>query len=387
MHLLPLFGAALTRFDDVRAALFDRSMNVSSLAAKRGAMRANILAQLPKDLRAAPPPLFFMDGDDHRRLRKIIAPAFSQRAVFALRPLVSEIAADLLDGLEGEPSFDLIARYATPLPLHVIGHILGVAPNRRHALRAHSEAIIHELHPLASTEQRNSAIDAHRALIQFFDEEIAFRRREPGSDLLTTLLGAMDRGEVRRDEVISLCINLLVAGHITTTDLIGVTTYLLLSNPGELVRLRQNPELWRNAIEEALRFEPPAPLLARVCPAARRVHDHDLEQGDTLNLFIASANRDPRRFDAPDAFDVTRQSNPHLSFGGGDHFCLGAQLARTEAEIAVSALFARMPKLSLCYGETAWRAHANFHGLTQLLLDNEVSMLTRRQGAVACATG
>lgn len=368
MHELPHFGPGLTRYADVRAVLFDRDLRVSSQAAKPGSARADIAAKLPPDLQALPPPLFLQDDPAHKRLRRLIASAFSQRAVDALAGRMEAIAHMLLDALEDREAFDAIEHFAVPFPALIIAHILGVRAGRLGQFRIWSEAVIAELHPLASPVEREGAISAHRALAHFFRGELAERRHSPCEDLISELARAEGRSELSEEEAVSLCVNLLVAGHFTTTDLIGSLIYLLLKHPEQRRLLARQPALWPQAVDEALRIEPPTPLLARVFPKAAQLCGRAFEQGDNLNLFVAAANRDPRVFPDPDCFDVTRNDIDHVSFGGGAHYCLGAPLARAEAEIAVRVFFERLPRLSLIERGLAWRRSPNFRGLSRLEL-------------------
>jgi cytochrome P450 len=366
IHHTPHFGPVLTRYKDVRQVLFDRDLKVSSEAAQPGSARANIAANLPDDLAALPAPLFLQDDPSHKRLRKLVAPAFAQTAIDKLKPRIAELAHGLVDSIERQGEADLIDAFAVPLPAQVIAAILGVQPEYMDDFRAWSEAVVYELHPLVSPEERQGAIDAHRALVEFFRREIDGRRRRPGGDLISALVNAHDRDQLSEDEIVSLCVNLLVAGHFTTTDLLGTLSYLLLTHPSERRKLRVDRALWPQAVDEALRFEPPTPMLARVqaCPAQR--HGIRFEAGDSVNVFIASANRDPRLFERAQVFDISRDDNPHLSFGGGAHYCLGAPLARAEAEIAVRILFERLPRMALVADGAEWRQTPNFRGLARL---------------------
>jgi cytochrome P450 len=370
MHDAPHYGPALTRYSDVRQVLFDRTLKVSAAAAKQGSARANISERMPPDLRALPPWLFLMDEPDHSRLRKLIAPFFNQRSIDGLKPKIVRNANALLTSLAPRSDFDLVADFAIPLPLYVIGDLLGVDRRDREQLRHWSEALVYQLHSLASADRYETAVEGHRALASLFRRLIGKRRIAPRSDVISYLVAAEKRGELSEDEIVSLSVNLLVAGHLTTADLIASLSYLVLRHPEQRRLLVNNPALWPNAIEEALRLEPPTPLLARVhaCPAQR--HGRDFQTGDTINVFIASANRDPQIFADPDRFDVHRRHNAHLSFGGGGHFCLGAPLARAEALIAIRLLFERLPTLALADEEFDWRPNPNFRGLTRLKVEN-----------------
>lgn len=368
---VPHFGPTLTRYGEVRDTLFDRAMCVSSAAAKPGSPHAQIAELLPSDLASLPPALFLQDEPDHKRLRKLIAHAFSQRRIDGLRPRVEAIAENLVDQMPEDGVFDVVDRLAVPLPARVISEILGVPGDDAAQFRAWSEAVINELHPLATAEQHEAAIAAHRALAAYFRFELRARRERPGPGLLGELaVSVYADGELSEDEALSLCVNLVVAGHYTTTDLISNLVHLLLSHCQEKAKLDADPDLWGAAIEEALRYEPPTPLLARICPRDETRFGRVFEQGDAVNVFIASANRDPLVYDDPDRFNISRAARPHLSFGGGAHFCLGAALARAEAEIAVRRLFARFQSLSLADESVAWRRSRSFRGLEKLNVRN-----------------
>ena len=203
-----------------------------------------------------------------------------------------------------------------------------------------------------------------------FRDMVRDRRASPRRDVASHLAGGLDRGCLSEDECVSLLVNLLVAGHITTADLISSMSLILLRNPAQLEHLLRNPHLWPRAVEEALRLEPPTPMLARVHGCPFHAHGRQFEEGDTINVFIASANRDPQVFREPDRFDLARRECRHMSFGGGAHFCLGAPLARAEAAIAVRLLFERMPHMSLAEEALEWRSNPNFRGLVRLSVAN-----------------
>jgi cytochrome P450 len=220
---------------------------------------------------------------------------------------------------------------------------------------------------LATPDERARAFAAHRGLARFFRAELAHRLKRPRDDLISRLAQAMrDDNGLSEDEAVSLCVNLLVAGHITTSDLIGILTHLLLIHPSERQKLERDGALWPQAVEEALRFEPPTPMLARVHASPGERCGRGFEAGDSINVFIAAANRDPRLFERGDAFDISREDSPHLAFGGGVHYCLGAQLARAEAEIGCRLLFERFPRMALAADGAQWRRTSNFRGLARL---------------------
>ncbi|MEQ1808670.1 MAG: cytochrome P450, partial [Terricaulis sp.] len=251
---------------------------------------------------------------------------------------------------------------------YVIGDLLGVERRYYEEFRVWSEALVYQLHSLASAERYEEAVEGHRALASFFRSLIRERRATPQDDVASYLACAERRGQLSEDESVSLLVNLLVAGHLTTADLIASLSFLLLKNGDQRRTLQTDASLWPNAVDEALRLEPPTPLLARVHEEPKCMHGRAFERGETINVFIAAANRDPAVFAEPDGFDVHRDHNRHLSFGGGGHFCLGAPLARAEAEMAVKLLFGHFPDLALGAnaGDALWRNNPNFRGLTQL---------------------
>ncbi len=383
LHEVPHFGATVTRYNEVRDVLFDRALKVSSEAAKAGSPHALIKDLLPEDLRALPAPLFLQDDPNHKRLRKLLAPAFSQRAIDAMENQITAFADGLIEAMPNQGPFDIVDGYAAPLPARVICEILGVEGANAKTFRAWSEAVINELHPLATAPQRDAAIDAHRHLVAFFRHELGQRRNGAGEGLLGHLAhSAFVDNELSEDEAISLCVNLMVAGHYTTTDLISNLIHLLVLHPLEYAKLEADPGLWPAAVEEALRFEPPTPLLARILPEQCKRFQRDFDEGEAINVFIAAANRDPRAYDEPNRFNVSRERRPHLSFGGGAHYCLGAALARAEARIAVRRLFERCPGLSIVDDKVAWRRSRSFRGLEKLILQIERSVGVIRREAV-----
>ncbi|MFB7546806.1 cytochrome P450 [Streptomyces sp. NPDC056154] len=301
-----------------------------------------------------------MDPPDHTRLRSLVAKAFTVRQIEKLRPQVKELTASLLDDLEAAgPPADLVDLYALPLPVAVICRMLGVPTEDRPLFRVWSDAA------LSTTSLTAAEFDASREELRaYMAELIAQHRRSPQDDLMTALIEARDGGDRLSElELVDLCVGILVAGHETTASQIPNFVLTLLDHPGQLARLRAEPELVPNAVEELLRFVPLGSGAGQP-----RYATEDIEVGGTLvragsPVLVATgaANRDALRFTAPGVLDITREGNQHLGFGHGVHHCLGAPLARLELQEALIALITRFPGLRLA-GDVTWKSEMLVRG-------------------------
>ncbi|MFB6942248.1 cytochrome P450 [Streptomyces sp. NPDC060286] len=301
-----------------------------------------------------------MDPPDHTRLRSLVAKAFTVRQIEKLRPQVKELTASLLDDLEAAgPPADLVDLYALPLPVAVICRMLGVPTEDRPLFRVWSDAA------LSTTSLTAAEFDASREELRaYMAELIAQHRRSPQDDLMTALIEARDGGDRLSElELVDLCVGILVAGHETTASQIPNFALTLLDHPGQLARLRAEPELVPNAVEELLRFVPLGSGAGQP-----RYATEDIEVGGTLvragsPVLVATgaANRDALRFTAPGVLDITREGNQHLGFGHGVHHCLGAPLARLELQEALIALITRFPGLRLA-GDVTWKSEMLVRG-------------------------
>ena len=280
------------------------------------------------------------------------------------------MAQQLLDAVAGKPCFDIIQAYARPLPVTVIAEMLGVDPARRDDFIRWSEALIYVFTPIRTPEQEEALAWAGMALDDFFKAAIDARRGARGDDLISSLVAAEEDGErLSESEIIGTCNLLLLAGNLTTTDLIGNGVLALLRHPDQLALLRSHPELAANMVEETLRFEPPVTNTSRVPREAREIGGVMVEPGQPLSVFLLAAGRDPAANPEPDRFEIRRPDSRHLSFGGGAHFCLGAPLARAEGEIAIPLLFERFPGLHLDPDQPVRRKDTHiFNGLQSLWL-------------------
>jgi cytochrome P450 len=297
----------------------------------------------------------------HTRLRSLISRAFTRKRVDDLRERITAIVEATLDDLAGRSAFDLVSDFVEPLPVTVIAELLGVAPEFRANLRPWSAAIVklyeHE-HSADAQAAANAAVIAFDAFLRALIEA---RRRDPRDDLITALVQVEEQGDrISEDELIGTCMLLLNAGHEATVNGLSAAVQTLLRQPeawNELVDCARAPgppaPLFRTAVDELLRYDTPAPLFERWVLDEAEVGGFTLEPGSQVALLYASANRDPARFARPDELDLRRDPNPHLTFGLGTHWCLGAPLARLEMQVALHALARRYPRLRLAQAAPA----------------------------------
>jgi len=314
--------------------------------------------------------MLFRDPPDHTRLRGLVNKAFTPRAVEALKTHIEGIVNDLLDKQKGRPTFDLMADFAYPLPVLVICELLGVPPEDRGRFGAWSAAIGQSLDNLGLSDPDliRRGNEAATGLIEYFRELIKKRRGAEVDDILNGLVAAEERGDrLTEDELLATCVLIFFAGHETTVNLIGNGTLALLRNPSELERLRAMPELLPNAVEELLRYDSPVQRTARTIMADVEIGGMAFPEGWRINILVGAANRDPAQFKDPDRLDISRaNAAQHQSFAAGIHYCVGAPLARLEAQLALGALLRRAPNLRLATDNPAWRATFVLRGLSSL---------------------
>jgi cytochrome P450 len=289
----------------------------------------------------------------HTRLRRLVAGAFARGHVERLRPRVAEMADALADdladaGADGTP-VDLIRHYAEPLPVQVIAELLGVPESDRHLLRPWSNAIVKMYEYDVSDEKRTAAERASAEFVDYLRSLLVERRRAPSDDLLTSLLAETDAegGRLTEDELVTTCTLLLNAGHEATVNVVGNGVTALLRHENQLAAVRADDSLVEPAVEELIRYDSPLQLFERTAVADTRIGDVVVEQGTKIAALLGAANRDPAVFERADDFDVARADNPHLGFGAGIHFCVGAPLARVELQTSLRTLLRRFPRLAL----------------------------------------
>ncbi|MCR9221469.1 MAG: cytochrome P450 [Alphaproteobacteria bacterium] len=354
VHWSPVLKSwVVTRYDDVKAVLMDEAMSVDRLTGFYRTLpseQAETLQEIVKYLNLW---LAFRDPPDHTRLRRIMRQAFTAPAVNDMKTSIREIVGMLLDRLEGRGEIDLIREYALLVPAYVIMDLLGVPRDMLDRVKEWSDDMAVFIGGARNVDDKYArAAHGCQEMSTYFKTLIAERRAAPQPGFLMDLINASDEADaLTDDELVAACMLVLFAGHETTTNLIANSIHTLLTHPDQLARFRAEPEANRTAVEEFLRYDGPTNALVRVVATDHELHGRALKKGDRVFAVVASANRDPRMFDDPDAVDVARTPNRHLTFGLGIHTCLGAQLAREEGRIAVRAFIERFPDLALAEGE------------------------------------
>ena len=338
--------AEVLRSEDFRAGTDDELLPRQVRALLRWARDPAALG--PVD----PPSLLVIEPPDHTRYRRLVSRVFTARAVEGLRARVQTIADELLDELAQHPRADLVEAYCSRLPVTVITEVLGVRPEDQARVLAYGRAGAPSLDVGLTWRQFRDVDAAVRSFSAWLGEHLERLRREPGADLLSQLVTLEDQGQRLDDtELRAIAGLVLAAGFETTVNLLGSGTVLLLQQPEQLARLRDEPALWSNAVDEVLRYESPVQLTARFAVRPTELCGRRLKAGGLVVTMLGGANRDPAAFVDPDRFDVGRtNARDHLSFSAGRHFCLGAALARVEGEVGLRSLFERFPDLALAPG-------------------------------------
>jgi cytochrome P450 len=307
-----------------------------------------------------------VEPPDHTRLRGLVSKEFTPRRVEALRPRVRELVHGLLDPIETRGGGELIATLAEPLPVAVIAELLGFPEADQRLLRPWSNDIVslYELEPEPGAAER--AIRAAREFGDYLRELIARRRAEPGEDLFSALVRTTEQGDrLTEDELVATAVLLLNAGHEASVNVLGNGVLALLRHRDQLERLAGDPSLAPSAVEELIRYDTPLSLFTRTSFEDVEVGGQLVGEGEVVGLLLGSANRDPNAFEAPDVVDVVRRPNPHVGFGAGIHYCLGAPLARIELQEALGALLARFADIELA-DEPDVRPTFQFRGVRRL---------------------
>jgi len=306
------------------------------------------------------------DPPDHTRLRGLVTRAFTPRTVETLRTRIVTLVDELLDAF-GAGEVDVMDALAFPLPVTVIGEMVGVPAEDRPGLRPLVRAVTAVLELAVTPEALAEATAADIELEEYFAGLVAERRAHPGDDLLTKLIEAEDKGDqLSEHELISTAILLFAAGFETTTHLIGNGLLALLRHPDEMARLRADRSLVRPAVEELLRYDSPVQIAVRTAYEDLSIGGHEIEAGSVVLALLGAANRDPARFRDPEHLDVGRDEAPPMSFGGGIHFCLGAALARLEGQIVLGRLLDRFGSMELVGGPPTHRDSLTLRGLVDL---------------------
>jgi cytochrome P450 PksS len=358
----------LTRYADVAAALKDDRFRKNAYQTLSPEAIRKKLPWIPKFLQPLRTNMLDVDPPDHTRLRALVSKAFTPRFVEQLRARIEAQAAELVDRIRRRGQAELIGDFALPIPLNVIADMLGVPERERLAFRSWSDKMV-------SVTTGLEALTALPAMWRFLRYVRGLARRARGStaeDMIAALVRVEEAGDrLSEDELAAMVFLLLVAGYETTVNLIGTGTLTLLQHPEQLERLRADPELIKPAVEELLRFCSPVDMATvRFTSEDATYGGVTIPKGEVVGAVIGSANRDEEHFKDPDRLDLGRDPNRHLAFGHGIHYCLGAPLARLEAQIALTALFDRGTHLKLATPAESlrWRRSPILRGLKALPL-------------------
>lgn len=354
----------LTRYDDIRATVNDRTFVRQPSKAEEGSM-SRMFAN-PDDPDGRRSSILFQDDPDHSRNRLPLVKAFYAR-IKKMEPEIEVMIDQIIEAAPASGRFDLMEHIAVPIPILIIAHILGVDESRLPEFRDWSEGVILSLNPMRTPEETAYMEASGEKLDAYFTELMAARRQDPKDDLISDMVQAQaDGGEFDDDELRVNLQALLVGGNLTTTDLIGNGVWLFLNHPDQLTALKSDPSLGAAAVEEVLRYEAPVQATSRIVSEDREVAGCPMKKSQPVFMSLAAANRDPGKFDAPDAFDITVKRSSHVSFGGGAHICIGAPLARIEARRVYLKLFERYPDMKLPDQEIEWRSLPFFRGIERL---------------------
>lgn len=349
---------------------------LSTYADCSAALRDPRLGRAPEDVesqlnggarrRRQRPSMLFLNPPEHTRQRTLVNRGFTPRRVEALRPHVARLADECLDRVAEAGEADVMDLLAFPLPVAVIGELVGVPRGEQAQFREVAQALTSGLDPIQSDENLDRVEEAADFFRAYFLDLAAQRRAEPRDDLMSLLVRAEASGDLLdEDEILSVTILLFAAGFETTTNLIGSGLLALLRNPGELARLRADRSLLPRAVEEMLRYESPVQVNGRYALEDTVIGDQPLSAGESVVTFLGAANRDPRQFPDPDRFDVGRDDGSPLSFGGGIHYCLGAALARLEGQVVFDRLLDRFGELELLE-QPRFRPSVTLRGVEEL---------------------
>ena len=314
------------------------------------------------------PSMLKLDPPDHSRIRKLVQYGFTNRYISSLEPEIKSVVDSCLDKIHNLDSFDLIEDLAKPLPAIVIAKMMGLPDKDLDQFQSWSEDLLVGVGGIGtSKEDIKKSGDAYESLINYFEEIILKRKNAPGEDFIGKLIKAEEEGDkLNIKEMYGTCLLLLIAGHETTTRLIGNGMYTLFRHQEQLSHLKNNYNLIPNAIEEMLRYEPPVHATVRFAENDMTYDEKSYKRGTAFAVSIAGANRDPEANDNPNEFNILRDEIKHISFGYGPHMCIGASLARIESRIAFEVLFDRYPRMTLLENNPIWGKNLIFRGFDHL---------------------
>ena len=318
--------------------------------------------------------MLFLDPPEHSRIRKLLNKEFTPNMIQRLRPRIQQVVDSLLDDVARKSEIEFMTEFANPLPVRVIAEMLGIPAGAQRHFQIWSDDLASFFgNATSSVDTARRAQDSLVSLTEYFRAMLPERRAHKADDLVSLLLRVEEEGEMLTgEELLAQCTLLLVAGHETTRNLLGNGLLALLQNPDQFAKLKENPALINSAVRELARFDSPVQFSGRAATEDFTWHEQEIKKGQTVILLLGSANHDPSKFSEPEKLEISRDEGMPLSFGHGTHFCIGASLAYTEAEIAFATLLDRSSGLKLLDDVPAWRSNLSFRGLSRLPLSLSV---------------
>jgi cytochrome P450 len=357
----------ITRFHEGNLLLRDKNMSQDLRKANSESASRKLLEIIGEDKLS----MLFLDPPEHTRLRARVNKVFSSSAIEDYRGVVNQFVGELLDKAPESREFDVVESLSAPLSIQVISEILGINRLDWKQFKEWSDLDAKGFDPFLEGEDRIKVANARTSLENFFRSLIVDRMKNPKNDLITELIRpSQDNSQLSEDEAVIMCQLLLRAGNLSTSDLISNGVSLLLENPKELSKLRENPNLISASIEEILRFDSPVLEAGRITQSELSLGDKIIPSGETVMVSLAATNHDSSVINDPEQFNITRDDNKHLSFGAGLHFCIGAPLARMEAQAAIMALIQRFPNIRLSNKQKSIRRTIpSFRGFISLYVE------------------
>ncbi|MBW4636527.1 MAG: cytochrome P450 [Iphinoe sp. HA4291-MV1] len=360
----------LTRYADVKAILRSgrvRTHNQPELLQLKNQYLQNQGKNLNALDHASNKFLFYMNPPDHTRLRGLVVKAFSPAVVERMRPCIQQIVNDLLGQIQSKGTMDVITDLASPLPVTVIGKMLGIPNEAQDQLHQWSNVLFRILDSLVSLEEYEVINKVIEDFQEYLRNLVAEREKDPQEDLISTLIAAREENErLSQEELLATCILLFMTGEETTVNTIGNGMLALLNHPEQLKTLIQEPTIIQNAVEEILRYDSPVQMTTRIAIDNIEIGNQTIQAGEKIIICLGSANRDPAQFPNPEQLNLNRTENNHLAFGDGIHYCLGSALARAQAQIAINTLLQQFPDLKLASDKLEWRKNIVLRGLKTL---------------------
>ena len=372
VHWSEIYGCwLLTRYADVALSLRDkRHSNARRVTQYIDRLDESVRKEIQPVRIYTSVMVQFTDPPDHTRIRPLVSKAFTPRMVDEMRPRIQEIADHLLDAVQDVGRMDSISDFSYPLPMMVISEIVGIPSEERNQTKEWASDFVAFIGTgRAMPDETQRVRRSLEKITDYIHGIVAQRRKSPKEDLISALIAVEDQGDrLTEDELVGTCVSLMMAGHETTTNLIGNGILALLQNPDQMQALKSEPSLIGGTVEEVLRYDSPVLRDWSVAMEDHVVDGKRIREGQIIYQMLGAANRDPDQFDDPNRFIVDREPNRHVAFGSGVHFCLGAPLARLEGQIAIQTIFRRFPQMQLVDDTQDWDANIVVRALRSLPL-------------------